>query len=159
LCPPVDNDPCYMMTGDPVLDNPVTRQPLEDALNSGLSNAQYPQLQNEVGGWCTSSGCDIVRTGSFSSATSGPRPTGAVAQFHTHPNVDKVDPRQPSRAFADVPSPRDISNARLPIRSGVNSYLITPYSLYRLSPDGSGGTNVSCWPRLDTKGSRPACQP
>lgn len=147
-----------MNTGDPHLDDPVTRQGLEDSFKSAPNDAEYPHLQDEVTGWCTSSGCSAGTSHSLTHADQLPRPPGAKLQYHTHQNTDKALPNDPSRVYADGPSQADKRNARDPSRHGVSSYIVTPFSLYRMTPDGKGGTTVDCFARWTTQ-SRPACVP
>ena len=158
LCPPKDKDPCNMATGDPNLDNPVTRQGLEDGFKNAPADSAYPHLRDEVTGWCTKTGCSSGTSYQLTYADQLPRPQGAVLQYHTHQNSDQAVPGSPTRAYADTPSKRDLGNARHPSRAGVSSYIVTPFSLYRLTPNSGGGTTVACFPRWTTQ-RRPACQP
>ena len=146
LCPPKDSDPCNMTTGDPNLDEAATRQGMEDAFKSAPEDAKYAGYTDEVSGFCTANSCTTT-PGTIYGASEGNRPAGAKLQFHTHGNVGKDDPNNSTQAFSDHPSPKDKKNARSPTRRGLSSYIVSGNSIYRLTPDGKGGTSVTCFQR------------
>jgi len=158
LCRPKDNDPCNLNTGDPNIDDPTIRQSLEDGYKGAPNDSTYPGYKVEVGGFCTASAC-TSNAGDLVSAPQGRRPAGAKLQYHTHPNSNMQDPRQsnPNIVFDDNPSPADKRNANYPSRAGLSSYIVTPHSIHRLTPDGQGGVTITCFQRWNN--STAGCQP
>lgn len=84
---------------------------------------------------------------------------GDLLEYHTHGNSNMQDPRQPNPnvVFDDNPSPPDVRNARDPSRRGISSYVVTPISIHKLTPDGKGGTIQECFQRWNN--SIAGCQP
>jgi hypothetical protein len=82
---------------------------------------------------------------------------GGILNYHTHPNVGKEDPDDPSLVFSDGPSDPDLSNAGSPNHRGRPSYILTPGSIYRETPDSKGGATVACFQRWTN--SSAGCQP
>ncbi len=158
LCPPKDNDPCNLSTGDEYLDDPAIRQGLEDAYKGAPANATYPSYKNEVGGYCFAAGCTAL-PGTLTATSPGARMGGDLLEYHTHGNSNMRDPRQsdPNKVFDDNPSPPDLRNARDPSRAGLSSYIVTPNSIHKLTPDEKGATNTHCFQRWNN--STAGCQP
>lgn len=133
-----------METGDPVLDSPESRQRLEDAFNNGSESTDFPGYQNEVGGWCRGSSCSM-REGNVHSV----RPPFwsrffADFGFHTHPNTGIPIPGNPKFIFADDPSRKDYNTTA---RSGKTQYIITPNSIYRITPVSKREVRQQCFQR------------
>jgi RHS repeat-associated protein len=147
LCPPVDHEPCNMNTGDPNLDNPTIRQNLEDKYKSSPDDKAHPGYKDETAGYCTKASCTGHSENSIEHSRPGTRPSGAVLEYHTHPNVGMADPDNSGLVYLDGPSDPDLANARSPNRRGLSSYIVTPQSLYRLTPNGQGGTTSVCFQR------------
>lgn len=130
------------------MDDPTTRQNLEDAYKSAPESPRYPGYTQEVGGRCTATLC-TNHSDDIASADIGPLMEGHVLNYHTHGNTGKTDPRPgaaPNDPFVDQPSPPDRTNASHPSRGGLPSYIITPNSIYRLTP-GANGASVACFQR------------
>ena len=159
LCPPKDNDPCNVHTGDPHIDDPVIRQELEDAYKSAPASPQHPGYRQEVGGRCATTVC-TRHSDDITSAPIGPQMGGDVLNYHTHPNSGMPDPRPgaaPNDPFVDGPSPADERNVDHPSRGGRSTYILTPNSIYRLTPGGSQGPVIDCFQRWNN--SSTGCQP
>jgi RHS repeat-associated protein len=147
LCPPKDDKPCNQDTGDKNLDDPVIRQNLEDKYYGAPDAPGHAGYQVEVAGYCTARSC-TSKVGQIDQTNgSGARPRGARLQYHTHPNVGLPDVNKPGNVYLDPPSDFDRANARDASRRGLSSYLLTPSSIYRMTPDGQGGTTVVCFQR------------
>jgi len=97
LCPPYDNDPCNMSTGDPNIDNPERRQVMEESYKEAppTADTRNPGLKDERGAWVTDAGSGRLGVSWNTAATPrdvsmGPQPDGAVFAVHSHPNEGKL---------------------------------------------------------------------
>lgn len=146
--------PCTQKTGDPNLDDPTSRQNLEDAYASSPDDPSNPGLKDEVAGYCNTDGCS-EHVGDVTGSSPGDRPAYATLEYHTHPSAGKSDPNDPEHPYDESPSPRDMRNARSPGREGLDSYVIGPRSIYRMSPDGNH-TKLTCfWRWTNVAGCQP----
>jgi len=129
-------------TGDPILDNPGSRAVMERAAAGAVPSKEYPGYMNEVAGQCYNVGpCTGGRSDDIGSAAPGNQDlTRDLAfNYHTHGNTGMINPRDPSGDFVDGPSNADIRLAAHPSRGGAPSYILTPSSIYRLSPATPAG--------------------
>ena len=128
LCPPKDDQPCNLQTGDQNLDIPATRQPLEDAFNNAPADKDYPGYKDEVAGYCDSHGRCTEHDGGLKDSNPDLRVVTDDYEYHTHENTDMQDPTQPNPniVFADGPSRADSVNVQTPMRTGIPSYVVTP---------------------------------
>lgn len=155
LCPPVDDDPCNVNTGDPNLDNLKTRQPLETNIKSAPEDPENAGLFKEVGGWCTGGGSCSKRAGDIYSVAIGQPRRSSVLAYHGHPNegqpLTKDDAAlaaagQRHNVFRGV-SPQDRTNAGA---RRVPTYIFTPNTIIRLTPTGKGAVDETTFPRWTT---------
>ena len=152
LCPPVDDDPCNLNTGDPNLDNLRMRQSLESAVKSSPADPSNPGLQREVGGWCSGSAECPKREGTAYSVNIRQAPSGSVLAYHSHPNEGRPLTgdafrsalRGESYAVFRGLSDDDIANAR---RRPAPTYIFSPNTITRLTPNGRGGYDQNTFER------------
>jgi RHS repeat-associated protein len=88
LCPPKDDDPCNMETGDKYLDNPVSRQLMETMYSSANRTGGKYMYETAIG---CSANMECVRTEGTTSGVNVQFPSKGIPAFdaHTHGNVGK----------------------------------------------------------------------
>jgi len=154
LCPPEDDDPCNLETGDPNLDNVATRQPLESAVKSSPEDPANPGHQKEVGGWCSTGSCSR-RVGDTFSVAIGPMPAGSKLAYHNHPNEGKPLPGEDAKLAAAGEAHRVFRGLSSEDRTNaggrsVPTYIFAPSTITRLTPTGNGGVDEKVFQRWRT---------
>jgi len=157
LCkkPRTDGQKCNNKTGDRNLDDPDTRQKMEDAYNDAPKDGQG--YAREQGGACNSHGWCSYATGSRESVNilypSNGFGIGIVMDWHTHGNEGRGRPGSSSDIYGWGPSQRDSIGARGDYARGAThpSYIIGASQIWRLTPNGSGGVTVTSFPRFSPK--------
>jgi len=157
LCkkPRTDGQKCNNKTGDRNLDDPDTRQKMEDAYNDAPKDGQG--YAREQGGACNSHGWCSYATGSRESVNilypSNGFGIGIVMDWHTHGIEGRGRPGSSSDIYGWGPSQRDSIGARGDYARGAThpSYIIGASQIWRLTPNGSGGVTVTSFPRFSPK--------
>ena len=139
LCPPEDDDPCNMETGDPILDTPESRQELENSFKQApLDEIGY---HKELGGSCTAElACQYAE--GTRDGVSIPVTRETAFDFHAHPNAGRPIPDgKPGAVYPAGPSEdKDIASAFALMSVGFHhpSYVVAPNTIYRLTPAANG---------------------
>lgn len=157
LCPPEDNHPCDMSTGDPNLDDPASRNVMERGCKNARTDRQGYRI--EQGGVCYKDGqCVSGRNANRENidiVIDGERPV--QFDWHTHPNEERPRPSGiPGDMYTDGPSGPDISDAEMVYGNPVlgpfgndafPSYIIGANKIYRLTPDENRKATVTTFNR------------
>ncbi len=160
LCPPEDNDPCNMNTGDPNLDNADSRNQMERGYKNAGTDAGGYRL--EAGGVCYVDGeCVSGKNATRENIdlASDPR-RKAKYDWHTHGNVGRTrESGVPGDVYTAGASTPDIEGAEMVYNSpllkmfGNNlypSYIVDDKYIYRITPGADGKAQIATFNRWKT---------
>jgi RHS repeat-associated protein len=157
LCPPYDDDPCDMSTGDPNLDDPETRNVMEQ----GYKTAPKDKLgySIEQGGVCYEDGVCNPGTNAtrehIDVSIDGMRPVRF--DWHTHGNEGRRRPSGiPGDMYMPGPSESDLADAEMVYKNPVlralgnasfPTYIVAPNHIYRITPGPNRNAVVTTFNR------------
>jgi hypothetical protein len=154
LCPPYDNDPCNLNTGDPNLDDPEARQQLENGYKAAPPDPNNAGYVKEIGGWCNGATKTCTQNvGTVDRVSLGSKPKGSTHAYHTHGNAGK--PRiggAPGDNYEAYPSDQDVVNQT---SRKEPSYIIGPNTIYRTERAGKNQVKWACFNRWNNVSACP----